>query len=192
MTRAQLEHAIRAACNLLNVDSVYVAGSQSILASYPDLSGCVAKSNEADLIPRLREGDGDFRPDREALEIEGTLGADSQFFHTHGFMVEGLVEEDLCLPAGWKDRLIPLSNANTGGHTGLCLECYDMAAAKLVAGRTKDRLALINLTRQGILKPKVLRERIEMIDPEHLPELTSMDDLIARLGRWVKAAELNR
>lgn len=59
MTRTQLEHAIRAACGVLGTDKVYVVGSQSILASYPGLSGCVAKSNEADIVPRLREGEQD-------------------------------------------------------------------------------------------------------------------------------------
>jgi hypothetical protein len=188
MTRAQLEHAIRAACALLETDTVYVVGSQSILASYPGLSGCVAKSNEADIVSRLREGDQDRRPDHEALEIEGTLGADSRFFQTHGFMVEGLVEEDLCLPARWKERLIPLSNANTGGCTGLCLERYDMAAAKLVAGRTKDRDALVNLMRQGILKQKELLKRIDEFEPDHLPEMTTHADLKARMRRWTRLA----
>lgn len=192
MTRLQLEHAIRAACRLLGTDTVYVVGSQSILASYPGLSGCVAKSNEADIIPRLRESDLDGRPDEEALEIEGTLGADSQFFQTHGFMVEGLVEEDLCLPRGWKDRLIALSNENTGGRTGLCLEHYDMAAAKLAAGRTKDRDALVNLMRQGIVKPKELLKRIDEIVPDHLPEMITHADLKARLQRWEKLATSNR
>lgn len=188
MTRAQLEHAIRAACTLLGTDTVYVVGSQSILASYPDLSGCIAKSNEADIVPRLREDEQDKRPDAEALEIEGTLGADSRFFQTHGFMVEGLVEEDLCLPSGWKDRLIALSNSNTGGRTGLCLECYDMAAAKLAAGRTKDRDALVNLMRQGILKPRRLVERINEIKPDHLPNMTTHEALKQRLERWEKLA----
>lgn len=188
MTRLQLEHAIRAASRLLGTDTVYVVGSQSILASYPGLSGCVAKSNEADIIPRLREGDQDRRPDEEALEIEGCLGADSQFFKTHGFMVEGLVEEDLCLPSGWKERLIPLSNENTGGCTGLCLECYDMAAAKLAAGRIKDRDGLVNLIRQGILKPKELLKRIDEFASDQLPEMTTRDDLKARLLRWEKRA----
>ena len=36
MTRAELEHAIRAACDVSGDDEVYVFGSQAILGQYPD------------------------------------------------------------------------------------------------------------------------------------------------------------
>jgi len=36
MTREQLEHAIRAVCDLTNDSEVYVFGSQAILGTYPD------------------------------------------------------------------------------------------------------------------------------------------------------------
>lgn len=102
------------------------------------------------------------------------------------------MEEDLCLPSRWKTRLIALSNDNTGGCTGLCLEHYDMAAAKLAAGRTKDRDALVNLMRQGILKTKQLLKRIDEIAPDQMPEMTTHDDLKARLLRWEKRALPNK
>ena len=39
MNREQLEHAIRAACDVANEDIVIVFGSQAILGSHPDASG---------------------------------------------------------------------------------------------------------------------------------------------------------
>lgn len=36
MTREELEHAIRAACDVSGDDEVYVFGSQAILGQYPD------------------------------------------------------------------------------------------------------------------------------------------------------------
>jgi len=36
MTREELEHAIRAACDVVKETEVYVFGSQSILGQYPD------------------------------------------------------------------------------------------------------------------------------------------------------------
>jgi hypothetical protein len=37
-----------------------------------------------------------------------------------------------------RERLIPISNENTRGVTGLCLEVHDLCASKLIAGREKD------------------------------------------------------
>lgn len=42
------------------------------------------------------------------------------------------------LPSGWRERLIPVRNENTGGGTGLCLEIHDLAVSKLIAGREKN------------------------------------------------------
>jgi hypothetical protein len=42
------------------------------------------------------------------------------------------------LPEGWRDRLVPIRNANTGGGTGLCLEIHDLVVSKLMAAREKD------------------------------------------------------
>ena len=36
MTRLELEHAIRASCDVAGDDEVYVFGSQAILGQYPD------------------------------------------------------------------------------------------------------------------------------------------------------------
>jgi hypothetical protein len=36
MTREQLEHAIRAACDVTGDNEVYVFGSQAILGQYPE------------------------------------------------------------------------------------------------------------------------------------------------------------
>jgi hypothetical protein len=67
------------------------------------------------------------------------LGELSLFHQTHGFYVHGVPISAATLPAGWEQRLIRVSNPNTLGNTGLCLESHDVAASKLVAFREKDR-----------------------------------------------------
>ena len=42
------------------------------------------------------------------------------------------------LPAGWANRLVPVSNENTAGAIGWCLDVHDLALSKLVAGRDRD------------------------------------------------------
>ena len=54
MTRDQLEHAIRAACDVAEDTEVYVFGSQAILGQYPNAPEGLLVSEEADLTPKNR------------------------------------------------------------------------------------------------------------------------------------------
>jgi hypothetical protein len=51
VTRAELEHAIRAACDVAQDDEVYVFGSQAILGQFPDAPLALRQSAEADIAP---------------------------------------------------------------------------------------------------------------------------------------------
>lgn len=64
------------------------------------------------------------------------------------------------LPAGWKERLVPIRNENTRWATGWCLEVHDLALAKSVAAREKDLVFLSALATHGMVRPAVLRERL--------------------------------
>ncbi len=52
MTRDELEHAIRAACDVAGDTEVYVFGSQAILAQYPAAPDTLRQSAEADVTPK--------------------------------------------------------------------------------------------------------------------------------------------
>jgi hypothetical protein len=45
--------------------------------------------------------------------------------------------ETAVLPDGWRDRLVPIRNQNTGGGTGLCLEIHDLADARKTSPSSK-------------------------------------------------------
>lgn len=82
MNREQLEHAIRASCTVANDNEVYIFGSQSILGQFPDADGILTRSIEVDAFPKNRP---------EAVDnIDGALGENSPFHHTHGFYVHGV------------------------------------------------------------------------------------------------------
>jgi hypothetical protein len=71
-----------------------------------------------------------------------------------------VAETTAILPTGWKDRLIPVRNENTGAGCGLCLEVHDLAAAKLAAGREKDCSFVAALLRQKLAKAAVIESRL--------------------------------
>lgn len=52
MNREQLEHAIRAACEISGDDELYIFGSQAILGQYPKADEQLRKSIEVDLSPK--------------------------------------------------------------------------------------------------------------------------------------------
>ncbi|NOS69014.1 MAG: hypothetical protein HOP33_03705 [Verrucomicrobia bacterium] len=79
-----------------------------------------------------------FRHPDDADLIDGSIGEGSPFHQTFGYYAHGVAETTAILPAGWKIRLIPVRNQNTGTGCGLCLEVHDLAVAKLAAGREKD------------------------------------------------------
>lgn len=82
MTREQLEHAIRAACDVSGDTEIWIFGSQAILGQFPDAPENLRASIEVDVQPKNN-------PDK-IDEIDGSLGELSLFHETHGFYVHGI------------------------------------------------------------------------------------------------------
>jgi hypothetical protein len=153
MTRAQLEHVLRAAAAITGADEFIVIGSQAILGSFPDAPRELRRSMEADLFS--------LRSPRDAALIDGSIGEHSTFHETFGYHAHGVAIETAKLPRGWRDRLVKVHSPATGGATGLCLEVHDLAVSKLVAGRDLDREFLAALFAHKLADPKVVRARLD-------------------------------
>jgi len=67
MTRAQLEHLIRAAAEIAADDDIVIIGSQAILGQFPDAPQSMRVSAEAGLYPL-------HHPERADLNVEGVCG----------------------------------------------------------------------------------------------------------------------
>jgi len=153
VTRDQLEHAIRAACDVAGDTEVIVFGSQAILGSYPDAPESLRASIEVDVQPKNYPANADL--------VDGALGELSQFHSTHGFYVHGVTLYSATLPTGWNDRTVAVSNPRgTQGSTGHCLEAHDLAASKLVANREKDRVFVTVLLQKGLIDGDTLLNRV--------------------------------
>ena len=141
MRRSELEHAIRAATEIIRQEAVFIIGSQAILGSFTEdeLPAEAMLSEEVDIAP-LKDDDAQS----VATELDAAIGEMSQFHETHGFYVQGVGQDTAVLPAGWTDRLVKVKNASTNDRTGLCLEPHDLCVAKLIAGRMKDHLFVGN------------------------------------------------
>jgi hypothetical protein len=170
MTRDQLEHAIRAACDVSNDTELWIFGSQALLGEYPDAPESLRASIEVDVQPKNRPETVDI--------IDGALGELSMFHKTHGFYVHGISIESAILPDGWEQRTKPISDPiSTRGNTGWCIELQDLAASKLAAYREKDREFVRLLLIEKMIDHKVLSKRIGALNIE--------EQLRERLHRWL-------
>lgn len=153
MNRYALEHILRASKGVTGETEFVVVGSQCILGPHPDAPRVLRQSMEADLYPK-------HRPELSEM-IEGSLGRYSQFNQTFGYYADGVAPTTATLPAGWETRLVKVSNENTGGAIGWCLEPHDLAYSKLAARREKDLAFVRELLRHELVKPSQLRSLVE-------------------------------
>ncbi len=157
MRRDELSHIIRAAARILDDASVVVIGSQSILASYPEVTPPdeLTVSIEADLLPLGGDDDAD--------KIDGAIGEGSHFHETFGVYGQGVGVRTAVLPDGWKDRLVPLVDPSTGA-VGWCLDPHDLCASKLIAGREKDLDFVEAAVVHRLIDARLVDERLAGVD----------------------------
>lgn len=171
MTRNQLEHAIRAACDVSKDTELWIFGSQAILGEFPNAPESLRTSIEIDVQPKNRPENVD--------DIDGALGELSLFHKTHGFYVHGILIESAKLPDGWERRTISVSDPiSTNGKTGLCIDTHDLGASKLAAYREKDKEFVRLLLIEKMIDEKTLTERISSLNVK--------EQLRDRLLLWVK------
>jgi len=190
MRRDQLEHAIRTACQIIGHQEVIVVGSQAILGTFreEDLPAAATMSIEVDILPIADDKD---ETARLADLIEGVAGEWSPFEETHGFSIDGVDFGTSVLPAGWRDRLVRVQNANTAApsgepqFTGWCVDSVDLCVAKLCAFREKDRNFVAALIDADLVDPEEIARRLPTVGDHHLAKTEAA-------VRWIESRASDR
>jgi hypothetical protein len=152
MKKQQLDHILRAAGRITGEKQFVIIGSQSLHGKYPDLADDIVRSAEVDLIAKR---------DSNRTQWLNVIGQDSEFHEQFGYYADPVDENTAILPKGWKGRLVNLAAGQTDGVMGLCLEPHDLAIAKYVANREKDRIFTRELASRGILSRERLLTSLE-------------------------------
>jgi len=162
--RADLEHVVAAAAQIVGEHDFVVIGSQAILGSYPDAPPSLLRSQEADVYPL-------WSPEK-AIEIEGAIGDGSYFHQTHGYYAHAVGPETAKAPAGWEERLVPVQvpprvRSKTSA-TAFCLEPHDLVLAKLAANRERDWDFAKDALAAKLVDPGILVARVAdlPVDPD--------------------------
>ena len=178
MHRSELEHIIRACSALTGHTRFVITGNQALLGQFPDAPEELISSLTAEL---FCPGD----PESTNL-IDRTLGETSLFDKTFQYCARGVDAEQIVLPEGWQERLIPIESAETAGATGLCLEVHDLAISRLVAGKDADYSFLHGLFRYHLIDEGVFEDRLAETELSgHL-----RDDCEGRFARLIRALTL--
>jgi hypothetical protein len=158
MTRAELEHVLRAAGAITGELEWVIVGSQAILGAVPNAPRDLLASQEADV----------YAPDSETASdlIDGSIGEKSPFHESFGYYAHGVGPRTAILPSGWRERAVIIESPSTGGVTGVCPAPADLAISKLAAGREKDRAFVASLLRHGLVHLNELRQLLSELDPE--------------------------
>jgi uncharacterized nucleotidyltransferase DUF6036 len=153
--RADFEHVIAAAANVVKLDDFVVIGSQAILGPHPDAPDVLLRSLEADIYPANE-------PDKADM-IDGAIGDGSPFHRSYGYYAHAVGPETAKAPEGWRKRLIrieiPPRVKSTRRPVAWCLEPHDLVLAKCVAGRERDWEFARDALEAGLVELGVLLDR---------------------------------
>lgn len=137
------------------IEAPIIVGSHTLYAVSDHVPDIVRTSVEADF---LFAGEG-----RDVLEkTRRELGLESVYHGSHGLFADILGLATVTLPPGWKERLQPLVDEN-GEPIARCLDLYDAAVSKLMAGRDKDWPFLFYLLDEQHITLPALMERAVLI-----------------------------
>ena len=132
-----------------------IVGSHCLYAVTEQVPDVVRRSVEADFLL------GPYSLEL-MTKVNALMGVTSEFFKRTGKYADALGLATVTLPPGWRERLQPLVDED-GQTLAHCLELYDVAVSKLMAGRDKDWLFLFYLLDEQLITLPPLMERAELI-----------------------------
>jgi hypothetical protein len=174
MTRAELEHIIRASGDITDQYEFVIVGSQSMLGQVPNPEEVFTVSMEADIYP--------LQAPELADKIDGAIGEGSQFHQTFGYYAQGVGPDTATLPRDWMQRVHRIQSGNTNDRVGYCLDLPDLFLAKASAGREKDREFCMALFEYGYVTPSQVLQVVPTMPFGDKEQRT----LRATIRRWAK------
>lgn len=154
MSRAAIDHMLRAAGAVTGSKRFVLVGAAAIIASSATVPDSMATTGEIDIYA-LDVDD----PDEVAFELDGSLGRDSQFHETHGYHVDGVEPGTAWLPPGWRERASEYTSPSTEGVTAIVPAPDDIAVSKLAACRPKDLAFLSAGIEAGLFDIRIIEQR---------------------------------
>lgn len=162
---------------MAGVELPVIVGSQSLYAITSQVPDSVRRSVECDFL-LLAAGPPVFRA------VIEQIGFASSFQETHGYYADAVGLATVVLPAGWQERLVPLTD-EAGRTHAYCLEVHDTCVSKLMAGREKDFTFIKELLNRGLADMATFLSRAETI--LDMPQSAALLPRLERLLGYLKS-----
>jgi predicted DNA-binding protein len=160
------------------VELPIIVGSQSLYAVTSQVPDSVKRSVECDFL-LLAAGLPTFRA------VIEQIGFASSFQETHGYYADAVGLATVVLPAGWQERLVPLTD-EAGKTHAYCLEVHDTCVSKLMAGREKDFTFIKELLDRGLADMEAFISRAATISD--MPQSAALLPRLEKLEGHIKSA----
>ncbi len=178
MRRDRLDHILRAAAGVTGHTTFVLVGSSVVLVRCKNIPGDMLMTREADVyVPGA--------PDSEALSdaIDANIGQGSAFHNQYGYYADGVSPGTAIMPLDWEARTQSYQGSGCPGITAIVPDVDDVALAKVVAWRDKDKDWLTSGIRAQLFSLDRMAMRLDRM-PEAAP---SAAELVQRL-RWLASA----
>lgn len=119
----------------------------------------------------------------KALDVDGAIGELSLFHETSSYYAQGVEVSSAVLPEGWRDRVVPVTDASARPARAHCLEPHDLVVSKLVAHRQKDYAFAWALIQAGLVDVNTLLVRAETLPSTHGIARAAVVDWLHAAGR---------
>jgi hypothetical protein len=172
-TLDDLLRVVRALAYEFETDTVFVVGSQAILASMPDAPDAARESPEIDAFPanariwelteakRTRDGVQPIASEH----IDGLFGSESPFHRTYGFYIDGVDETTAKLPRGWQSRALRVQTEVAGRTvTGVVPAPEDLVVSKVARLDERDKRFVSAIHGARPLDLELIEQRIRKTD----------------------------
>lgn len=178
MNREQLFDLTERVKLVAGVELPVIVGSQSLYGATTHVPDIVRRSVECDFL-LLAAGPSAFRA------VIEQIGFASSFQETHGYYADAVGLATVVLPAGWQERLVPLTD-EAGNLRAYCLEAHDTCVSKLMAGREKDFAFIKELLDRVLVDMNTLIARAELV--ADMPQSDALSPRLEKPEAYLKAA----
>ena len=181
MQKSDLHRLIVEYRNISGEEIPVIVGSQSIHAITELLPEIARRSIECDFLLSVSHFD-------KRSEIDEKLGVFSEFQQLNGIYADALGLATVVLPDGWQDRLVPLLDG-TGKVIAFCMEIYDVASSKFVAGRGKDLEFLEAILNLELIQIGDFLSRLDLVKSKVENDVIS--ERLRRLGNHLSRSDIH-
>jgi len=192
MNRAKLDRLLKAAAHRSKQNRFVLVGSAAVLGRGKNIPADMLQTNEIDIYAPDAEDIEGVSEDLSAFLGDGTAFADANQCH-----VDGVSPKTSRMPSDWLSRTVEYTSSGCPGVAAIVPDLNDIAIAKMIAWRDKDKTWLAAGARHMLVDAATMHSRID-----HVPEaFTSdiprcelerrLDDIERFTGRPGKAARVH-